>query len=63
MINLPFLTNKNCNMKTSHESVDYYFCGGMPWAIYRGQIYGCNHYIICRGNITIYFCSTLSLTV
>ena len=28
MINLPFLTNKICNMKTSQESIDYYVCGG-----------------------------------
>ena len=30
----------------------------MPWASYRGQIYSKNHYICCRGNATIYFCST-----
>ena len=28
MINLPFLTNKICHMKTSHEVMDSYFCGG-----------------------------------
>ena len=35
----------------------------MPWASYRWQIYGSNHYICCRGNATIYFCSTFILTV
>jgi len=35
----------------------------MPWAIYRGQIYGRNHYINSRGKATIYFCKTLTLTV